>query len=220
MKIPALFLSVLGLSLTSGVSASQADYYVWQDAVTGVSLSYPDTWRMGSNKAPDDVITLLAPNDEGGTPECRLRAREDARFEYYPIQYADAVQKKAYSKEFWNDYLASYDRVMIHEFHETAGLGRGFGSAVVASYKTTYPIEGQQRSALLATGLYNGTAYILDCSADTIVFNDWYGRFGSILKSIDTKKVTHELVQGENPDMSGHNTVGFKDKTERYRFNQ
>ena len=220
MKKTALFLSVLGLSLTSGVSASQADYYVWKDGKTGVSMSYPDTWETVSNRAPDDVITLLAPNDDGGTPQCRVRARDDSRFEYYPMKFSADVQKKAYSKEFWDDYLASHDSVIIHEFHEVSGIGRGYGSSVVASYKTTHPVEGQQRSALAAVGLYNGTAYIFECSADTIVFNDWYPHFGSILKSIDTKKVTHELVQGDNPEMSGHNTVGFKDKTERYRLNQ
>ncbi len=222
MKNIALFLSVFGLSLAGGVSASQADYFVWQDTATSVNLSYPDTWRQGNNKEPDDVITLLAPNDDGGTPQCRLRSREDKRFEFYPIEFATAVQRTAYSKEFWDDYLASYDRVMIHDFKETTGLGQGFGSSVVASYKTTYPVAGQQRSSLLAVGLYNGTAYILDCSADSIIFNDWYADFGSILKSLGTKKVTHELVQGDNSDMSlsTSGAIGFKDKTERYRFNQ
>lgn len=219
MKTTALFLSVLGLSLASGVSASMADYYVWKDGKTGVSLSYPDTWRVTTNKAPDDVITLLAPNDGGGTPECRVRVREDARFEYYPVRYAKAVQKVAYSQEFWSDYLASYDRVSVQKFHEPAGIGRGFGSAVVASYKTTYPIEGQQRSALMATALYNGQAVIFDCSADTVVFNEWYPHFASVLKSVDTQKSTHELREGENPEMGGHVTVGFKDKSERYRYN-
>lgn len=220
MKKTALFLSVLSLSLTSGVSASQADYHVWQDGETGMSMSYPDTWRQGNSKAPDDILTLLAPNDDGGEPVCRVRAREDGRFEFYPIGYSAAVQQKAYNEEFWNNYLASYDRVMIHDYKETTGIGRGFGSSVIASYKTKHPVEGRQRSALLASGLYNGTAYIFECSADTVVFNNWYGRFASILKSMDTRKVTHELVRGDNPDMSGHNTVGFKDKTERYRFNQ
>ncbi|MGB1077486.1 MAG: hypothetical protein ACPG05_04195, partial [Bdellovibrionales bacterium] len=130
------------------------------------------------------------------------------------------VQKDAYSEEFWSEYLASHDQVIIHDFHEPAGIGRGFGSSVVASYKTTHPVEGQQKSALISAALYNGTAYIFECSADTVVFNDWYPHFSSILKSIDTKKVTHELIQGENPDMSGHVTVRYKDKTERYSFNQ
>jgi hypothetical protein len=220
MKHTALFLSVLSLSLTGGVSASQADYFVWQDGETGVSLSYPDTWRQATNVAPDDVLTLFAPNDNGGEPQCRVRARDDKRFEFYPVQYSAEAGTVGYGREFWDSYLASYDRVMVHDFKEETGLGRGFGSSVIASYKTTHPVEGQQRSSLLASGLYNGTAYIVDCSADTIVFNEWYPQFTSFLKSVDTKKVTHELIQGENPDMSGNHTVGFKDKTERYRFNQ
>lgn len=220
MKNTALFLSILGLSLTGGVSASQADYNVWQDGETGLSMSYPDTWRQINNHGPDDMITLLAPNDGGGNPKCRVRAREDTRFEYYPAHYATAVQRKAYSEGFWSDYLASHDKVMIHKYNEVSGIGRGFGSSVVASYKTTHPVVGTQRSALLTAALYNGTAYILECSADTVVFNNWYASFGSILKSIDTKKVMHELIEGNNPDMSGHVTVGFKDRTERYRYNQ
>ncbi len=220
MKNIALFLSVCGLSLTSGVSASQADYFVWQDSVTGVNLSYPDTWRQGNNRAPDDLITLLAPNDDGGTPQCRVRARKDGRFGFYPVEFAADVQKVAYGREFWDVYLSSHDDVVVHDFKETTGLGRGFGSSVLSSYKTTYPVKGQQRSALLAVGLYNAKTYIFECSADTEVFNDWYPRFSSILKSLDTKKVNHELLQGENADMTLSRSVGFTDKTKRYRFNQ
>ena len=93
MKTTALFLSVLGLSLASGVSASMADYYVWKDGKTGVSLSYPDTWRVTTNKAPDDIITLLAPNDGGGTPECRVRVRSTCATTVNPFAMTKASRR-------------------------------------------------------------------------------------------------------------------------------
>ena len=38
-----------------------AEVYFWQDPVSKMSLTVPDTWRMSHDQKPDDVVTFLAP---------------------------------------------------------------------------------------------------------------------------------------------------------------
>lgn len=192
----SFLLSALTIVLASGFAAqAKADYVVWQDSDTGVSLSWPDTWKMVSSADPDDVVTIMPPSGRGHAA-CRVRAREDDRFLIYPPGKSWAVQQVGYSQDFWHDYLMEYNEPEIFQVYDGAGLGRGFASYALAAYES--PVQGpnMNRRALMFASLYNGTAYILECSAHEHAFEQWKPMFLSIAKSVDLKKAHHELTTG------------------------
>jgi hypothetical protein len=189
-------LALLCTALTALATPAKADYFVWQDAKSGVSLSYPDTWRMISNQKPDDVVTLIGPSSTD-RPICRLREREDARYTVYPVWYSAAVQHVAYDETFWEDYTAEYNDVQVHQYKDDAALGRAFASMALASYHLPAPADAKDiRTSIMWGGVYYNTAYVLDCASTHASFNNWEPDFASIAKSVDTRKVIHELAIG------------------------
>ncbi len=179
--------------------SAKADVFVWEDPESGLTLSFPDTWSVLNNQAPDDILTVKAPS---ATDEavCRVRIRPDARYVIFPPRYSSAVQKVAYSTEFWQDYLRSqYTDIMLHRVRDQAGLSHGYASYMFASF-TTLGEVADLKSAIGYATLYNDHAYILECSSLAGVFENWIGMFQSIGKSIDFKKAHHELATGNYDD--------------------
>lgn len=175
---------------------ARADIVVWQDADTGVSLSWPDTWEIINNLDPDDVVTIAAPGREDGA-QCRVRARSDRRYVIYPSRYAWAVQRVAYSKQFWRDYLeGEYRSATIRDFGEPAGIGRGYASYALADFIQPGPGGDALRRGLMTASLYHDTAYIVDCSALEGAYARWAPMFRSVMKSVDFKKAIHEIPSG------------------------
>ena len=162
-------LSALVLVLLSPLSA-QADYFVWKDAHSDIKLTYPDTWAQTSPYEPDTIIRVEAPGTD--MAECKIRVREDRRFLVYPQRYRAAVQEFAYSEDFWNDYLASYDNVIMHRLDNGAGLGNAFASLITASYMTNHPLKGVHKTSLALAGLYRDKAVVYECSARAEAFNN------------------------------------------------
>jgi len=186
----------LAVLLTLGFSGgARADYVVWQDNDTGLSLSWPDTWKMVSNADSDDIVTIMAPSGRGHAA-CRVRARDDGRYAIYPAKYDWAVQREAYSQAFWEGYLSEYDNESISMVQDGAGIGRGFASYALASYESAVQGPYMQRQALMFASQYHGSAYILECSAHADAFPQWKEMFLSIAKSVDFKKINHELMTG------------------------
>lgn len=176
---------------------AMADYFVWQDAKSGATLAYPDTWKMINNQKPDTRLTLVGPS-QADRPTCTLRSREDKRFTVYPVWYSNPVQRVAYSNTFWNDYLGDYDNVQLYGTRDEAGLGRAFASMAIASYQEPGQTDKNAfRSSQMWGGVYYDTAYILECSAASAAFNTWQPDFLSIAKSVDMRKVVHELATGD-----------------------
>lgn len=197
MPVRALFVFILSVvSFFGFVSQAHADYFVWQDPDTGLSMSYPDTWRRGNNQNPNDIMTILAPSGEEDA-RCVVRASDDQRFLIYPPRYSAAVQKVAYSKAYWDAFVKIYDNPHIHAVFDQAGLGRGVASYATASYDTVWPEPYARRTSVMSVSLYNGTAYLLDCSTGEKSFAKWRPLFMSIMASIDFKKSHHELVTGD-----------------------
>ncbi|MBI1326875.1 MAG: hypothetical protein GC136_04450 [Alphaproteobacteria bacterium] len=198
-----------------------ADYNVWQDARTGVSLSYPDTWKQINNKLPYGVITLAA-RTNGEPVECALMAEKDARWAMYPAHLRDSVQKFAYNTSVWPKYFGGRPALKIVRTYEPAGLGRGWGTAAIAAY-AEHDAAGvpHYRSSLVVMALYNKTAYTADCSAPLGEFERWEPVFRAFMKSIDHKKEVHELTIGEYVDfLKPEGSVEFPDlermTTKRY----
>lgn len=178
---------------------AQANYFVWEDAKTGATLTYPDTWRMINNQQPDDLVTIIGPSQDD-RPICRLRARGDNRFTVYPTWYSAAVQRVAYNEEFWNEYLGEFDNVQIHTYRRDAAIGKAFASMVVASYTEAGGADHKlYRTSQAWGGVYHDTAYILDCSSTNSSYSAWQPDFAAIANSVDMRKVMHEFVIGNYP---------------------
>lgn len=192
--IQAAFLAMV---LTGGfVAEARADYFVWEDPKSGLTLSYPDTWKMVSQRQPDEVLTIMAPSSTNEDAVCRLRVRDDKRFLVYPPHLGRDVQTVSYSRAFWEEYLNEYDNVEIYGTND-GGLGRGYGSFAVAGYDGAMFSPLGKRRGIMAASLYFGKSYIADCSARIEAFEKFQPLFLSIMGSVDFKKAHDELWSGD-----------------------
>jgi hypothetical protein len=183
------------MALLCGASAARADYFVWQDAASGVSLTYPDTWRIVSNEQPHDVVTIMAPSGRAHAA-CRMRVRDDMRYAIFPPSYNDDIQQVAYSHKFWDDYLKEFSNPVVYNMVDKAGLGLGYASMAEAGYWDAVPGPVMQKEALLFAALYNNHVYVLECSAQAQTYAQWKQAFVGIAGSVDFVKVNHELFTG------------------------
>lgn len=188
-----LFIFIVVLTLPS---IARADYFVWQDEKTGLSITFPDTWKVQSNANPDTILTVAGPS-ENGQPVCRVDARDDKRFTIYPARYGEDIQKVAVSRPFWRTYLAQYDQYNLGNVVDGAGLGRWFASYAMASYTKRFGTVYQSRSGIMFASLYRDKMYIVECSSLEHAYDRWALDFRGIIKSIDFKKAYHELPTGE-----------------------
>ena len=198
------FLLVFALYFLS-ILPAQADVFHWQDPVSKASMTVPDTWRQIHRQKPDDVVTFIAPGPSDYA-SCRLRVRQDRRFVIYPARFSDEVQRLHYAQEFWTDYLAMYEHVNVHKFHNDSGLGRGFASYVEASYVTTAGPKMQKRAIIFAA-LYRDKAYIAECSAEAHAYHKWHYPFYSVVKSVDFRKSVHEFPSGHYRNFSNDDAL-------------
>lgn len=188
-----LFIFVVVLAMPT---LAKADYFVWQDDKTGLTLTFPDTWKLQNNANPDTIATIAGPSDNA-QPVCRVDARDDKRYMIFPVRYNDAVQKVAVSKPFWDKYLSQYDGYTLGGVYDDAGLGKGNASYAVASYKSTLGTVMQDRRAVMFASLYGNKLYVVECSALAHGYDRWEMDFRGIIRSIDFKKFYHELPTGE-----------------------
>lgn len=191
----ALFVVALALTLVIAVPA-RADYFVWEDPDSGMTVTFPDTWKRQSNQQPDDMLTIQGPASDNAQPVCRVRVRDDKRGLVYPPEYSRSVQKEFVSRAFWKDYLATYDDFNTGPIYE-GGLGRGFASYTTASFTRRDGTVHQTRSGILFASLYFDKVYIIDCSTLSEGFGQWVDTFRSIIKSVDFRKAHHERDYGD-----------------------
>ena len=175
---------------------AKADYFVWKDPETGLSVTFPDTWKVQSNVRPDTILTVMAPSDHD-QPVCKIDVTPDKRYTIFPARYGDAVQRVAVSTPFWKSYLASYDNYHIDHVYDGAGLGRWFASYALASYAQHFGTVMQTRRAIMFASLYNDKLYTIECSSLNHAYERWALDFKGIIKSVDFKKAYHELPHGE-----------------------
>ncbi len=193
MSFRKLALSVLALTVMT--APASAEVFFWEDAETNMSFTYPDRWTPMHNQRTDDIYAVQAPsvNDHA---ICRLRVREDKRFIIYPEYLDKHVAKIQYSWAFWNDYLGEYDDVTIETVSDNyTGFGRGFGSYAAARYTNAVGPKMDKR-ALMIAALYNGKAYIMECSAEIHAYHKWHQSFLSVVKSVDFRKEINEAKNG------------------------
>lgn len=184
------------LLFVAAPAPAHADYFVWQDAKSGLTMTFPDTWKMQSNQQPDDILTIQGPAIDNAQPLCRVRVRDDKRAMIFPPEYGRTVQKTFVSRKFWQDYLAAYDEYNTGPIYE-GGLGRGFASYTTASFIKRDGTVYQTRNGILFAAIYFDKLYIVDCSSLAGSFDLWVDMFRSIVKSVDFKKAHHERDYGD-----------------------
>lgn len=189
LSCAALLVGALSFS-----SSAKAEIFYWQDADTKMSFTYPDRWDVRHNHQPDDIYAVAAPGANNHAI-CRLRVREDSRFAIFPEYFDSNIQRIAYSRQFWEDYLAEYDNPEIQSFYDGAGLGRGFASYANVTY-TTASGPKMDKQALMFVSLYNKKAYIIECSAERASYAKWHPSFMSVVKSVNFRKEVNEAKNG------------------------
>jgi hypothetical protein len=198
MKIYKFGLMVAVASiLTSGVA--KADYAVWEDAKSGLKLSYPDTWKPQNNQLPIDVITLSVPSGDDKA-SCFVRVEEDKRFMMYPNKYRQDIRDLNFSKSFLSQYVTQYDSVNMIRYLDNAGLGQGFASMALLSFTTPSNQDGSpvmDRGGIVAVSNYGDKVFTAECSAYLPAYADYHQQFMSFFKSISFKKYYHESVVGD-----------------------
>lgn len=196
MTVRFVFATIVSFIILAMPAPAQADYVLLQDPDTGLSFSYPDTWKIVNNRQPDDIITIMAPSGRAHAA-CRVRANVDRRYMVYPPRFSGDVQQVAYSEEFWHRYLAEYNNPTIYNLRDESGLGRGYSGFAEAGYWSAVPGPLMPRRAVMFASLYNGVAYVTECSAHADAFAEWYPQFMGIVKSVDFPKQLHEVPHGD-----------------------
>lgn len=193
MRLLTLF-TVLFTGLSVFISSAQAEYFVWKDPKTQVSLTFPDRWHEGNGQKADEIITLIAPG-AGHYAECRMRARPDARFSIHPPHLAGPIQREFVSKDFWKGYVGEFDDAVLHSVTDNTGIGKGFAS--MAHY--TFSSEVGPRVAKHGFGfatIHYDTLYVFECSAEASAYEKWYPHFLSVAKSVDFRPVYNKFYEG------------------------
>lgn len=192
-------------------SVAKADYYLWQDAKSGLTVTFPDTWKKQNNQNPDTVLTIEAP-DNLGKPICKINVSDDHRYVIFPPKYGDAVQRDAVSTEFWKSYMALYDQYRLDKIYDGGGLGRWLASYAQGSWTLREGTVNQSRRGIMFASLYYDKLYVVECSSLNHAYDSWENDFRSIIKSIDFKKIYHERKTGDYAD--------FLAKADKYFWSQ
>jgi hypothetical protein len=188
-----LFIFVVVLALPS---VAKADYFLWQDEKTGLSITFPDTWKMQNNAGDNTILTVMG-SSENEQPVCKVDALADRRYTIFPARYGEEVQKVAVSRPFWDKYLAQYNEHRLGTVVDGSGLGRWFASYALASYSRHFGTALQARQGIMFASLYRDTLYVVECSSLAHGYQNWESDFKGIIKSVDFKKAYHELPTGE-----------------------
>lgn len=207
-----IFLAALFLISPAFITEAQADVFAWQHPDSGLTVSFPDTWKRSSNQDPRDVFTVVAPSGNNANPKCVVKVLDDKRFVIFPARYGKAVNKEAHSRVFWERYLASYDDYTVYDVYDDGGLGRWHASYTTAGYTDMNGSVVERRRGIMFSSLYFDKNYIVECSAREHAYEDWHFHFTSIIKSIDFKKMYNEIPSGNYRD--------FLTKADKYFWSQ
>ena len=125
------------------------------------SISFPDRWKVLHNQAIDEKLVIVVPGALSDGASCRVRVRDDARFGLYPHKYNATIQKIAYGRGFWTDYLVErYDDAALLSVMDGAGLGRGFASYAHVKFGSNLEASLQKRGIMFVS-LYGAKRILL-----------------------------------------------------------
>lgn len=206
------YIKILMAVLVLAPSVAKADYFVWADEQTGLTASFPDSWKIIANRQPDDVLTVALPSGDDKA-QCLIRADIDKRFLIYPQHLRKDVQRVAFSKDFWKDYNATYQNVQVLGFGDETGMGKGYASTEMITYTTAPDEPFENRAAIISVSNYYDKTYIAECSSRQNAYSKYATAFLSFMKTIDQKKAYHELTIGNHPrDFLQDPEMEFRDR--------
>ena len=192
------FIAITAIVAFTGTA--KADYNVWTEAKTKLTLSFPDTWKQINTDLPIDLITLSVPSG-GDNAVCRVRAEEDRRFMIYPNRYRKDIRDQFFTTDYWVKTLTAYNNVNLIKYEDNAGLGQGFASMALVSYLTpTTKGDGSDvsdRGGIMAVTHYGDKVYLAECSVYLPSYSNYHVQFMDFFKSISFKKAHHELAVGD-----------------------
>ncbi|HTK85611.1 MAG TPA: hypothetical protein VL625_11060 [Patescibacteria group bacterium] len=215
MRIIKSAILAVALLVTAG-TAAKADYFVWRDAKSGMSLSFPDTWKIVTNQKPHDVVTIMAPSGRAHAA-CKVSVSSERRFLIYPPRFGADVQELNFNADFWDQYFKMYDDDMERQTMDDAGLGRGWAGFTEAQYQTAVPGPWMAKRGIAFATNYFDKLYVLDCSSHRDAFADWKGAFLDIAHSIDFFPAYHQLMTGNYRNFMHEPRLDFPDIKLRYR---
>lgn len=194
------FSMMAAVALTAFIGTAKADYGVWTDAKTGLTLTFPDTWKQINNQLPIDVITFSVPSG-GDNATCKVSSEEDKRFLMYPNKYRADIRDQNFTNKFWEKYAVKYNGVNVIRYMDNAGLGQGFSSMVLVSFltppETADGSDMQDRGGVMAVTNYGDKVYVAECSSYLPSYGLYHIQFMDFFKSISFKKYYHESVVGD-----------------------
>lgn len=209
------------LTSVSFTQAAQADVVVWEDAHTGIVVSYPDTWVLASNQGPDDILTIK-PRSGRAEAQCRMRVRDDARNTLLPVRFQDDFQQIAYNAEFWDHYFREFADPSIKQMYDGRGIGKAFAGFAIANYTGEIPGPKMLRRSVVFAGNHFGELYIFECSSHRDAFAKWKGQFLSVAGSVQMPKKYNEIMTGNYRHFiqNGVGPTGYvgKDPVQRMRY--
>lgn len=210
MKNMFRYTALCAVVLVAGASSARADLAVWREVGSKMTLSFDDRWGMVSNQNPGDVLTLRVPDrsahghyDFAG---CKVNITEDGRFKIYPRRNAGAIQRTAYSKNYWRQYLGLYDNVAFHSGGDNRGLGDGFASMIAFSFDS-YKGARVRKRGLAFVSNYRNKVYHVECSAEESVYPRWHNAFLNVIKSVDFHDGTNFAITGYYRDFLQDKTL-------------
>lgn len=186
------------------ISSAQADVFTWKDDLTGVSVTFPDRWRVTHNQKADDILTISAPQFAGDEDYagCRIRVRDDRRFAIYPARFGDEIQRQNFGALFLERYLAEFNDTAINHFQNNAGIGRAPAMFADVSFETALPPKMGKRGIVFA-GLYANQVHIVECSAREDRFSYWEPIFEGIVQSVKFDQIIQPSPTGKYRNFLG-----------------
>lgn len=176
-KILFVFVIVVLLS----ASAARADIFLWQDPDFKYQISYPDTWYRQAPDTPATRLLVAAPHDRAS---CRVRAETDRRTMIYPKHLMKAAVNDQLNQAYWWEDVAQYDNAQLLDMYQSAGIGQGNATYVVAGY--TIPDgagNNVQMQTIMFSTLYGDMRYTVNCAAEAGKFIEWQPLFMSVMGS-------------------------------------
>lgn len=175
------FIITMLLCWGAGSAPGRAEYFIWRDPISGVALSYPDTWVIANNQKPDDRLTIQAPGPRDYA-SCRLRVRPDRRAAVYPYQFDYNVQHLYLGFDFWRAYVGEYAGASLDRVLYDRGLVNSIASSADFTFISSAGPKTLMRGFAFA-GFEDNQVYIFECSAEVSAYDRWHPIFKSILKS-------------------------------------
>lgn len=192
------FLSfIMGAAIVAHIGVAKADTFVWKDAKSGYTASFPDVWRIQTEDAPNNVLRIAGPISEDWAT-CKIKVDHDGRALIYQKKYVDEAVGIKLNRDFWEEETGQFRDAQIKDFYTPASLGdKGDATAIHVAYKQDngkrqlIPMYG-----VMLASLYHDKLYVATCSARHEEYAKYATLFGSLLDSVQLDDRYHPFYTG------------------------